>query len=379
MTDCRQPVSVITWSFPGAGEVQIHVNAANGPALTGWGAERGSSATGPWVASGMTFFAVNRGGTVLGKVTPRFACSSPVPAELTATPVTNCASPISTLAWKAAGAGQVQVRIGSASGTPLTGWSPEQGSADTGPWVTNGMLFVLVNLQGQEIARVTAVSICGLSPSSFWYENIPSDAAARIQQLSQQGKRIRRLVLTPQGGWLLLSERNDFDYRDIPNDLAIWLQKYRDGGSEIRDVAVSPSGGYVILADRNGFRYYNAPQDLIDKLWEFYGKDYTLNNVEFTPSNGWTLLFGENGYWAANVPQAAFDSMKQISSQNYAINQVAFGPNGAWIIIYGGNGFSYAGVAQSLVNRLRDLNQNGKPISHVALGPSGNWVAISNQ
>ncbi len=66
-----------------------------------------------------------------------------------------------TVAWQDAGAGLVQVRVGGRSGTPLTGWDQPSSSAETGGWVTDGMLFVLINEQEMELARAVARVNCG--------------------------------------------------------------------------------------------------------------------------------------------------------------------------------------------------------------------------
>lgn len=48
-----------------------------------------------------------------------------------------------TLSWQATGASVVQIRIGSATGTPMTGFESPVGSVQTGDWVYDGMVFYL--------------------------------------------------------------------------------------------------------------------------------------------------------------------------------------------------------------------------------------------
>ncbi len=54
----------------------------------------------------------------------------------------------------------VQVRIGSPNGPPMTGFEPGNGGANTGDWVTHGLVFVLVNSSGNELARAVAKVDC---------------------------------------------------------------------------------------------------------------------------------------------------------------------------------------------------------------------------
>ena len=48
-----------------------------------------------------------------------------------------------TLTWRTSTAIRVQIRVGSADGTPMTGLEGPTGSAQTGDWVTDGMMFYL--------------------------------------------------------------------------------------------------------------------------------------------------------------------------------------------------------------------------------------------
>jgi hypothetical protein len=50
-----------------------------------------------------------------------------------------------TLSWQVPGVSYVQVRVGSPYGPPLTGFESPIGSAETGDWVTDGMIFYLQN------------------------------------------------------------------------------------------------------------------------------------------------------------------------------------------------------------------------------------------
>ena len=62
------------------------------------------------------------------------------------------------------GPGLVQVRIGDAQGPAMTGREAPAGSAQTGGWVSNGLVFVLVADARAELARVTAKVICDATP-----------------------------------------------------------------------------------------------------------------------------------------------------------------------------------------------------------------------
>jgi hypothetical protein len=72
-------------------------------------------------------------------------------ASLTASPnpiqVTGAADGTTTISWNAPNAGYIEIHIGSPNG-PLFAWYGNNGSAQTGPWVTDGMTFFLQDVTG---------------------------------------------------------------------------------------------------------------------------------------------------------------------------------------------------------------------------------------
>ena len=100
-------------------------------------------------------------------------CSSVADAQttfaITPAPITQCndrGQGTAQLSWRTAESA-VQVRIGSASGPAMTGFEPGSGGVPTGDWVTDGLVFVLVNSSGNEIARVVAAVACLASSSNL--------------------------------------------------------------------------------------------------------------------------------------------------------------------------------------------------------------------
>jgi hypothetical protein len=90
-------------------------------------------------------------------VTPGATLSVVVPPYLS-----NCPNGYATasLAWSGA-TGQVQIRVGSATGPAMTAFTNPLGTAQAGPWVTNGMQFFLVDQAGAVQATATANFDCG--------------------------------------------------------------------------------------------------------------------------------------------------------------------------------------------------------------------------
>ncbi len=96
------------------------------------------------------------------------AAAQPVEFRIQPDPITDCVDGRgrAVLSWTVRTGGGVLVRIGSPDGDAMTGVEPPSGSATTGDWVDDGMVFVLVDATGRELARVAArVNCVSFAPS----------------------------------------------------------------------------------------------------------------------------------------------------------------------------------------------------------------------
>jgi hypothetical protein len=73
---------------------------------------------------------------------------------------------IATLTWSGA-SGPVQIQIGQPNGIPLNAFTDPAGIAITGPWVTEGMTFYLIDQAGTVEASATAHLTCGGTPRTI--------------------------------------------------------------------------------------------------------------------------------------------------------------------------------------------------------------------
>jgi len=147
--------TTLTWQASGHTQVQIRIGSPTGPAMTGLEPPVGSAQSGNWVVDGMIFYlqdasdgdslgsaktlasvsvktagGVIRGGTIT---------ASPNPVRVAA----GQSRGATTLNWRATGVTQIQIRVGSSAGSPLTGIESATGSTSTGNWVTDGLTFYL--------------------------------------------------------------------------------------------------------------------------------------------------------------------------------------------------------------------------------------------
>ena len=153
--------TTISWDVTGVleGEAEIEVRTVSETGdLFAVGPLRGSAETGEWVTDGMTFFLLDRSsGDLLDTVTVTFTelgCPPPV-IVLSPNPIRVCDDDegvgSTTVSWDATDiADEVEIRLGAVDGTLFTSGGPT-GSHQTGQWVTEGMVFYLVDSSGNEL------------------------------------------------------------------------------------------------------------------------------------------------------------------------------------------------------------------------------------
>ena len=126
--------------------------------MTGLEGPTGSAQTGDWVTDGMMFYLQDASdgdssgpsktiATVRAQVSSTNS-ASPRAGIIGANPNPSRSAPGQTsgttrISWQAVGVSAVQIRVGSPTGTPMTGLEGLTGSAITGNWVTNGVTFYL--------------------------------------------------------------------------------------------------------------------------------------------------------------------------------------------------------------------------------------------
>ncbi|RUT02637.1 hypothetical protein DSM107010_62590 [Chroococcidiopsis cubana SAG 39.79] len=68
------------------------------------------------------------------------------------------------------------------------------------------------------------------------------------------------------------------------------LLEFRGAGEEIKQIAFAPNGGWVILRERNDFWYSNIPNDLINTLWKYHRSGREIRQISFAENSGWVVL-----------------------------------------------------------------------------------------
>ena len=123
------------------------------------------------------------------------------------------------VSWKSSSAGPLTVRLGDASGIALTGASPAVGTAQTGDWVIDGRVFVLVDAMAHELARTTARVKCnaaapvlasGLASAAYFPLQVGNQwiyaLNSRVSTSTYITKRISRAEIIGGTVWFVMEE-----------------------------------------------------------------------------------------------------------------------------------------------------------------------------
>ncbi len=178
--------TILAWDAPGVSNVEIHSGSPSG-ALIAAGGSSGSVQTGKLVRNGTTFYLQDVSGgksltaaNTLKTVTVTVIDSgAPAPASgvtFTANPRQVSAPGGSglgqtTLEWNAPGVSNIEIHVNYPDG-PLLGGGGSTGSIQTGAWVTNGMVFYLVDTSPGKPANTlasVAVLVGGPPPGFGFY------------------------------------------------------------------------------------------------------------------------------------------------------------------------------------------------------------------
>ncbi len=162
--------TTVSWNAPNiSGGVEIHLGSVGGP-LFGLGGNTGSGQTGSWVTDGMQFYLVDATtGAVLGVTTAHLGTISLSNIQVPQGSIYGMAR----VSWNAPGLNAVEIHVGSPTGS-LFGRGGSSGNAATGNWVTEGMVFYLVDPSNQNVLGQTTAHLQQVPVISLGSDPIPT-------------------------------------------------------------------------------------------------------------------------------------------------------------------------------------------------------------
>jgi hypothetical protein len=157
----------LTWDAPNDNSAEIHLFSPAGP-LFAAGGSAGTAKTGAWATSGLAFYLID----AISRATISSLTLGTAPASVSSgqSSITATPNPIlvpaggsvygkTVLVWDTPAANQtLEVHVGSATG-PLLARSGSTGTATTGAWVTEGLVFYLQNVTGGQNITVATTTV----------------------------------------------------------------------------------------------------------------------------------------------------------------------------------------------------------------------------
>jgi len=160
---------------------------------------------------------------------------------------------------------------------------------------------------------------------------VPGGIGQAVTQMRAVGP-IRRLSLSPAGGWVVIAGANAFTAAGIPEDCHQALIQLNSQHHYIQDVSFSANGGWVILWDRNGYNYSGIANALVSALSSLNSRGVNIQRVAFAANGGWVIIYDRNNALSQGVPPPLTEALDTLRSQNRAIRVVAFAPQGGWFL-----------------------------------------------
>jgi hypothetical protein len=203
--------TTISWNAPGAASVQVRLGSPDGT-LFASGGPTGSAPTGTWVTDGMTFYLQDlTSGNTLGSVVVHLETE---PAALSLDPNLivvgqGQAFGSTRVQWQAPSASTVEIHLGSPVGK-LFAMGGSNGSAVTGQWVVDGMVFFLqdtsdgkplngANTLGTAIAHVQDSPFFGANPNPIVVLSGASAGSTLIQWDAPTATTVQVRLGSPDG------------------------------------------------------------------------------------------------------------------------------------------------------------------------------------
>jgi transglutaminase-like putative cysteine protease len=198
-------------------------------------------------------------------------------------------------------------------------------------------------------------------------------AVVKLSELGQ-GTELTGLAFTASEDWVAISGRTKVDWAFAGrSSLADTLREKKVPAFEYRCVAFRPQGGWVLLYDRNGYAADGIPAAITDQLEQVRKAGGALRSVAFAPDGGWVVLF-DNEFKAEGVPGALTDCLAEQRQKGAAVRCVTFTSRNEWFLLNDRNECLCSNPAHPASQRLEQLRAEGKPLDWVAF--SGGEYAV---
>lgn len=154
-------------------------------------------------------------------------------------------------------------------------------------------------------------------------KRVPTEAAKLFADLQAKAAPMKFMAFTYAGGWSILTGDGSFS-RDIGEEPFQKLMSLGEKGRVLKSISFAPNGGWVILFDKNSHFAKDAPEDFHEKLVELVKKNVTLQSIAFAPNGGWAILYNKNSVASKNLPPEADQALTDLARKGTPLKSITF-------------------------------------------------------
>jgi len=166
----------------------------------------------------------------------------------------------------------------------------------------------------------------------YSYNYLPDKAKDRLTELNKNEDIITDFEIFNES-WVTVSNNNAYSVYKAEKGLVSMLKKLNKNGKKIKDIDFSENGGWVVLFGKSGFASNKIPENAAKKLQKLNKEKKETYKIELYRNKGYVILFENNGLTFENIPSEAEIKIKELKKEKKKINIVKFYKD-KWIIIY---------------------------------------------
>jgi CubicO group peptidase (beta-lactamase class C family) len=186
----------------------------------------------------------------------------------------------------------------------------------------------------KELAKKGAqFSSISFSPNGGWIilhdqhgmlaRHAPRDAVRLLSEEQANDVELNSIAFTFAGGFTALTGNGTLSW-EIGQEPFDKLGELLKAKHRIKSIGFAPEGGWIILYDKNSYFAKGIPEDAFNKIVELGKKGADLKSIVFARNGGWVILYNKNSVASKNIPQDAEKALNDLSKRGTAIKAVAF-------------------------------------------------------
>ncbi len=194
---------------------------------------------------------------------------------------------------------------------------------DSAKWVKDGTEVRVLALPSDSawVARLTNGAWWGVDlPGSLWDKN---------GELTKANRDIEAIALMAQGGWAMLHDQGQLATDGVPPAIHKQLQNavadLKKAKDRPRFLAFAPDGGWVLLGEKD-YREHGLPRELSASLEEQRKLGNAIRCVAFDSRGDWFIVNTHNNLFSSNSKHPVVEKVKALQSAGEKISLITFTP-----------------------------------------------------